>query len=186
MSVNIAFVGKAGAGKTTIADNLVENNDYIKRSFAAPLKKIAEQILLRPLDKTNPDDRKFLQILGTDLSRARDKEIWIKHMKNSLQGLKCHDATCKSYEYCTSLPSRPFVIDDCRFENEAEYLKSEKFLIIRITGRQSKLSAENASHLSEAGQDQIKCDFELDNSGTIEETMNALYQELEIYLWKTQ
>ena len=78
--MKVAFIGKAGCGKTTLANHLVHStNNFVKLSFATPLKWIAEYVLLRPINKEDPLDRKFLQQLCTELGRARQKDIWIKH-----------------------------------------------------------------------------------------------------------
>ena len=153
----MAFIGKAGCGKTTLANYLVHSNNFVKLSFATHLKRIAEEILIRPIDKTNPLDRKFLQQLGTELGRARQKDIWIQHFHKSFRNTKQCD----------------YVVDDCRFLNEAEYLKSNGFIIIKITGRQLDLG-DNAKHASEVEQDQIKADCEINNNGTLEETIEIL------------
>lgn len=172
MSLKLAFVGKAGAGKTTIANELVERYRFVKLSFAAPLKKFAEEILMRPIDKTDPLDRKFLQVFGTDLCRARDKEVWVKHLKNTMYN-STQFVPVKGGVVMKTTFECPCVVDDCRFLNEAEYLKKEGFYIIRIIGRSTDIK-ENKNHASEVEQDSIPVDFELDNSGSIEETMDKL------------
>jgi hypothetical protein len=165
MSLKIGFVGKAGSGKTTISDELVKRYDFHKLSFATPLKKFAEDILMRPIDKTNPLDRKFLQQLGTDVCRAREKNIWLMHFFKSYYLLDPKETG-----------NIKVVVDDCRFKNEADYLKHKGFYIIRIVGRSTEIG-ENKNHLSEIEQDFIDADFELDNSGTIEETMYKLIHD---------
>jgi dephospho-CoA kinase len=174
--MRISFVGKAGCGKTSLANHLTNSHqNFVKLSFATPLKKFAEEILMRSIDKTDPLDRKFLQQLGTELGRARQKDIWIKHFDKNLNkdfhfvqenaGMYC----LQPYKKCN------FVVDDCRFLNEAEYLKSNGFIIIKITGRQLDMG-ENASHASEVEQDQIIADHELDNSGSYSQAICKLYE----------
>jgi len=164
--LKVAFIGKAGCGKTTLSNHLVDSDKFIKLSFATPLKRIAEEILMRPIDKTDPLDRKFLQQLGTEIGRARQKDIWIKHFDKSLQFEM--QMSEQGYNWSSN-----FVVDDCRFLNEAEYLKSNGFIIIKITGRQLDLG-DNAKHASEVEQDQIKADCEINNNGTLEETIEIL------------
>lgn len=166
--IDIAFIGKAGVGKSTIAEQLVKNNNYVKMAFATPLKMIAEEIFMRPMDKTDPADRKVLQLLGTEVGRAREQDIWLRH-----------------FDIAYSEIDANVVVDDCRFLNEAEYLYEHGFFIVKITGRETIATGENAQHTSETEQDQIVPDVTLDNSGTIEETMDALYQIMEEYLRQT-
>ena len=106
-----------------------------------------------------------MQILGTEVGRAREDDIWISHLYEMIE---------ESYE--------PIVIDDCRYINEAEFLKEELgYFIVKIVGRETTISEENAKHNSETEQDQIIPDATIDNSGTLEETMDQLYQIMEEY-----
>jgi GTPase SAR1 family protein len=174
--MRIALVGKAGSGKSTIAKELVEKDGYLKLAFAAPLKYFAEEILMRPLDKTDPLDRKFLQYLGTELGRARQKDIWIKHFDLSMQSI----IEDMEDDYLN------FVVDDCRFINEAEYLKSKDFLIIKLIGRQWNLEPSLTQHPSEAEQDAIVPDFTVDTSTTLSETVCELFDKIGEYLHEHQ
>lgn len=159
--MKIAFIGHAGSGKTTIAHYMSEYYGYYVRSFATPVKEFASEILLRPIDKTDPKDRKFLQYLGTELGRARDPDIWIKHFNMEMQNLESDSIN-------------HVIVDDCRFINEADYLKSMGFVLIRLVGRQSEMTKETSNHSSETEQTSIECDFELDNSKDLEITINEL------------
>ena len=57
---NVAFIGKAGAGKTTGADFLAAEFGYMRASFAKPLKDVAAQIW----GESARTDRAKLQGLG--------------------------------------------------------------------------------------------------------------------------
>ncbi len=154
---NILLCGVAGSGKTTVAKEL-EKTGYHIYSFAEPVKRIAAEILLRPVNKLDPLDRKFLQELGTNLARARDECIWIKHMEQRLR---------------PTMMSK-VVIDDARFLNEAKWAKDNGFMVVKLEGRRYNLAGYVANHKSETELEQIKPDFYLDNSGTIEDTMELL------------
>ena len=40
----IGIVGKAGAGKDSIANHLIENYDFTRRAFADPLKQVVQRL----------------------------------------------------------------------------------------------------------------------------------------------
>jgi len=141
--LRIGLVGKAGVGKTTIANILVEKYGFVRLSFAAKLKEVAAEILGRPVDKSK--DRLFLQSLG-ELGRMFDTSMWIRHVWRELHKLP-KDANV--------------VIDDVRYLNEAEFLRDHGFVLVRLYGRGYSLDPELATHASEIEQDQIKVDYEV-------------------------
>jgi hypothetical protein len=154
--LKLAVIGKAGAGKSAIAEKLCDKG-YIRLSFASKVKEIAWDILQKPLDKTQPKDREFLQKLGTDLARAYDPDVWIRHFQTA-------------YRKWLKYGKTDFVVDDARFVNEVEYLRSEGFVVVRVTGRGYSMGALG-NHVSETQLDAYKADFEVDNSGSLQETM---------------
>lgn len=124
----IGLTGKAGAGKSAVADYLVEAHGFTKLSFAGPLKK-----MLRTLDpivdsedgyiatslsevfithgndealikrsKYGEEYRRLLQVLGTDCIRAVDEDFWVRAAMQQLTD-----------------PDGKYVFDDVRFPNEA-------------------------------------------------------------------
>ncbi|MFA5307141.1 MAG: hypothetical protein WC365_06870 [Candidatus Babeliales bacterium] len=153
---SISLIGKAGAGKSAIAEKLCDKG-YTRLSFASKVKDIAWDILQKPLDKTQPKDREFLQHLGTDLARAYDPDVWVKHFRIA-------------YHKWLKYGRKDFVVDDARFLNEIEFLKSEGFVVVRVVGRGYSMGALG-NHVSETQLDTYKADFEVDNSGSLQETM---------------
>lgn len=147
----LGLTGFAQSGKSTVADYLVEHHGFTRVSFAAPLKKMLRTLdpviggspsfkrfggagfRLSDLWEVGermivdaPDDapdlsvdqwikdsgwgeeyRRLLQVLGTDCIRAVDPEFWVK-------------AAAKQ---CTD-PNGKYVFDDCRFPNEATFIKT--------------------------------------------------------------
>ena len=67
---DIALCGYAGAGKTYIAQYLVENLGYTRLSFADPLRQLFRAIFGRDPDKRT--DRAAMQRLGTEVGRSPD------------------------------------------------------------------------------------------------------------------
>ncbi|MFA5307379.1 MAG: AAA family ATPase [Candidatus Babeliales bacterium] len=162
--IGICLTGKAGSGKSTIAEQLAKNDGFTRMSFAQKVKDIARDILMRPIDKTDPLDREFLQKLGTDLARKRDPDVWIKHFFTA-------------YAQWTRFLKNRFVVDDCRFKNEADFLREHGFVIVRVEGRGYDMGALGA-HASETELDEIGADFTVDNSGDIMDTMAQLRVQL--------
>lgn len=117
----IGFSGKRGTGKTTASKYLVNGYDYKMVSFASALKDVAESLFPgvgkaakeKPYKMYDWTPRDFYISLG-ELGRFYDKNIWVYKVLNSLT---------KTGKY---------VIDDVRYANEANLIKSLGGKIIRI------------------------------------------------------
>jgi hypothetical protein len=170
--ITIGMIGKAGSGKDTVADYIVEKYGYSKIAFADPLKK-AVQIMFdvdddhmfdrdlreKELDEWRPwSVRKLLQFVGTDLMREQvDKDIW---MKNAVSRIKKMNRV---------------VISDARFPNEVDGVRERlagysKVFFIRV----SRPGHEDAKggiqgHESESHVDSLNADIEIINDGTVED-----------------
>jgi len=155
--LRIAFVGKAGSGKTTLAMYLVRSRGFKRLSFATALKKIAQDIIFwRPLDKRR--DRRFLQCLGEDARQFIGADVWIRWFDWSLKQLE--------NDFVENI-----VVDDCRYLNEAQYLKDNGFVLIRVFGREAPDMPE---HISETELEKISVDFQIDNGGSLRRSISQL------------
>ena len=103
----------------------------------------------------------FLQLLGEGARRS-EPEIWIQFVKQQITEIREVGFTF------------PLVLDDCRYLNEAEFLRKYGFILIRVTGRGETLLPESREHPSETEQLLIKTDWEIDNSGIKKEGFRAL------------
>lgn len=154
--MKIAFCARAGAGKTTFADYLVKEKGFKRIAFADALKEVCVKYF-----GMTTKDRTLLQTVGSKF-REIDPEIWIKLVVQKI----------KYGQYVN------IVIDDCRYPNEAEALKELGFKIIKITNRQYEMTPEQMAHPSESQMDQIRYNYELDNSGSLEESFIKLNEIL--------
>ena len=157
-TVVIAFLARAGSGKTTAAQYLIENHGAVRVSFAGPLKELArglmdfnDEQLYGSLKETIDErygmtPRTFLQRLGNQARQIIGENVWIDAAMN----------TIKENE------GRLIVIDDCRYLNEAEaisalYLDGDgktEGHVIKIVSL-DRTSVADPHHPSEAGVDLV-------------------------------
>ena len=147
-----------------------------KQAFANSLKECARIILndnyfnfesnelkdtLTTIGLTNNGkritNREFLQLLGTEVGRAIDPDIWVKSLMH----------------WYSKFPERPnWIVTDVRFPNEAEAIKREGGLLIRV----NRNTGFTDTHPSETALDDYK-DFDeiIDNNGSIENLIGQVY-----------
>lgn len=130
MKTVIGLTGYAGAGKSTVAEYLVNAHGFERVSFAAPLKKMLRTLdpyLEEPVDgevvrlsdlfalyteaqiKEGPfgdEYRRLLQVLGTDCIRAVDEDFWVNAALKQMDDFEGR-----------------YVFDDVRFPNEAKVIQ---------------------------------------------------------------
>ncbi len=149
----IALLGRAGAGKTTVAEHLVRHYGATRVSFAAPLKLMAQALfglsdaqLYGDEKETNDPrygkaSRVIMQALGSLGRTHLGTEVWVQ-------------AALKKIE---AGPPGIYVIDDCRYPNEAAAVTAGgdtwQGRVIKIS-RPGAQTAHGA-HESELGVDQV-------------------------------
>lgn len=187
----VAFTGKAGVGKDTAADHLVANHGFVKRGFADPLyEEVAHafgvnvpRLRARPTKETMVDwltlrmcnepafvemilaskekeldtwcsPRYVLQKWGTEYRRSKSDTYWIERMA------------------VFSQLARGFgiAVPDCRFENEANFVKRMGGTIVRIIRDVPGV----AGHPSESGFPESLVDFTIMPPNDIESARKAL------------
>jgi len=130
----VGICGKAGAGKDTIGDHMVDEYGFEKISLADPIKRITQDIFVLDdytvhdrvaREKDLPDwkgwsVRKLLQFIGTELFRENiDTEIWVKSLWLRVK----------------KNPDKNYVVTDIRFPNEMEFFQDkgkEDFVSIKV------------------------------------------------------
>jgi thymidine kinase len=159
----IGFTGKMGAGKTTAAGMLTPNI----LSFAEPLKKAAKILFLLTDDQLYTTEgkaridprwgmtpRQILQHLGTNLMRAWIPGFWEKLMMEQLAQI--------------DYKNQVVAIDDCRFPQEADLIRSLGGQVVHVLGRSTMFATEEeANHESEQGLTMHWGDSVVNNSGTM-------------------
>jgi len=167
MRNKIGFVGKMGAGKTTAAQYLYEEHGFIKLAFANKLKEICSELFDIPIGENkstiipvSPEPltvREIYQLMGTEVARRIDADVWTNYLERTID------------KYINDSSLHGLVVDDIRFINEAEMLKSKGFYIVYIHGNHYALENQhNTGHQSEMEVSQIPVDAWVDNTGSIE------------------
>lgn len=168
---NIAFTGKAGSGKSTAANALVDGRGYTRVSFAQPLKDIAAQLW----GEGARTDRGLLQAFGQKL-REIDPDVWANAARRVIEEQE-----------------GPVVVDDLRFPNEYHMLKELGFVVVRVTADKfdrierlklnGKLQDEaQLEDTSETALDDYGADYTLFN----DDTYDAFGEDIAVLLGREQ
>ena len=174
----VAMTGKAGAGKTTLANYLVNHYGYVKFSFATALKQLLWEaygnsdistglIVSKVQDYSTSyglkSGRELMQQFGTLFREQIDADFWIKIVDNKIARYERD----KMYQ-------PDIVIDDLRFMNEAEWVCRHNGIIIRLEDAPHTVRTEEWNkHISEMEQDSIRSNIIVAHS--ITEPMEKFY-----------
>lgn len=166
----VSLFGPQQAGKSEAAKAIAAMPRWHRVSFAEPLYAMMSALLkldARKLDKSKPYAelcgktlRQALQTLGTEWGRGKiGKTIWLQAMERELSFHRNSGAT-------------GVVIDDLRFANEYQFLRSHRATIIRIEREDCLIPTLNQGHASEADWCDFTPDKVLRNNGSIEDFHN--------------
>lgn len=164
----IALTGPKGVGKSSIAKK-IESQDWQDRcilSFAEPLRRMVSHLMpmqnmTDPELKEAPIDwlggktpRQILQSLGTDWGRNMvSPTIWIDTMRRII----------------TEQAFDTIIIDDCRFENEADMVREMGGIVVGLEREGIAYTGEHASEMP------VKADMIVD-AGDIAKAARAIEQ----------
>lgn len=159
MNKKICFIAPSGYGKST-AIKILEKHYKIKNiKLASPLYELQNYFYNYIGTKMKGEqDGELLQFLGGKI-RKENPSFILENFIKKLNELKDFDGIITN--------------DDCR-PPDFQCLKDLGFIFIKINGfkRERQDHTEANTKLSLEWQNEIPCDYELDNLGTIEE-----YQE---------
>jgi hypothetical protein len=180
----VAIAGKARVGKDTVGRYLAQNYNFEHFYFARPLKQMLEHGLdLREVDFQTTEEKERIipelgrsyrylaQKLGTEWGRNMvHPQLWVKLIEMRWQRLQA-----------ASLNAR-LVLTDCRFDNEAEWVRDAGGVVVHIQGSgQFGMSEEAKAHSSEAGVTFVDGDRLLWNHYDVptDETLLQLYASVD-------
>lgn len=154
----LGITGKAGSGKSTAAQTLIDAG-WHRVKFADPLKAMLRAIGLtdRHIEgdlKEEPCDmlcgmtpRHAMQTLGTDWGRWKiGPDLWTNAARREIALAMSHGLSV--------------VVDDVRFENEADVIRAMGGMVLRL----DREGSGAGSHVSESG---VKPDLTYNNAGTV-------------------
>ena len=148
----IGLSGLKGVGKTTFAFQI--GGHVI--SLATPIKKMLEVIVPKiyiyeekeadiPGFPDGVNARVLMQTLGTGWGRNLYPEIWLNFVEEKIAEVQ---REWKDHDNGDDLFINRIIVDDIRFENEAEMIRRNKGEVWRL----KRAGVEtNDSHISEAG-----------------------------------
>src|SRR5436309_428437 len=121
--MRLSLSGAPGVGKTSLSELLVQRQGFRRLSFAAALKAELAEILgceAGLFDREKGHWRKVLQVWGTEARRKLDPDYWCNLIAFQVQCLEMEGE------------AENLVVDDARFLNEVELLRTLGFQLIRL------------------------------------------------------
>ena len=167
----IGIHGKAHAGKSTIAEHLVQKYGYREIAFADKLKETLAVAFDWPLESLyNPQfketvdpvygisPRTAMQKIGTEGFRNLiDLDFWVKATMRRIQAIRAEN------------PDVRFVLSDIRLPNELQAVRNAGGMAWKVVRPTDDLAPENEKHISETALDDWhEWDAFIQNSGTLE------------------
>jgi hypothetical protein len=147
----IGLVGRAGSGKTTVANHLVEHYGYVRTAFGDPIKQMlldagmcCREELWGPKTERS---RYLLQKVGTEIFRKQvDARFWVRKTAENVH--KMFGQGCR------------VVIDDIRFPEEASMVKAflREGVLVKLDRIGHVDATAGTTHESECLVDTIEAD----------------------------
>lgn len=162
----IAFAGKMRHGKDSCGYYLMEKYHFRLARFSDPVYEL-HNMVIKHMGLPPGKYRELLQVIGTDIGRAYDPDIWVKKFDSYLSKLP---------------PDTKLLCTDARFPNEVKYLRSRGFLVFRVERDNAPPPDGVADHPSETALDNYKhFDGIIKNNGTIEDLHTTLETILQLH-----
>ena len=167
--MKVALFGKMRSGKDTVGKILIDEYHFKRFAFGDGIGEIIEKYFPEALAGGKP--RKHYQHIGQEL-RVLNPDVWVNYL---ISNIKEFELVCKVF----NMPEKVVITDGRQF-NEAEKLREEGFLIIKVTTpeelrfkRMKELgdvfSPEQLNHETELQVDMIQADIEIINDGSLDD-----------------
>jgi hypothetical protein len=168
----IALTGRARSGKDTAGQFFCSTYGFTQYAFADPIRaglraalgltdwhfNEGKEIVIPEYGKS---PRQLMQLFGTDFGRKMvHPDVWFVPAEEIVRSTK------------------NLVITDCRFDNEAAWVREHCGYVIRITRDNAP---QVSAHVSEDGVSEELIDFKVKNNGTLEDlcgSLGSVYSEL--------
>lgn len=172
--MKIALVGKMRSGKNTVADMITGKFGGEQLAFADGITKVIEICFPEEL-KSGKKPREHYQFIGQEL-RKLNIGVWIDYLDRQVKEKGLTD----------------IVVTDCRQVLEAEYLRANGYMIIKILADDSirlhraevygqTVTEEQFRHVTELEVDWIEEDYTIHNVFDLEHLQNEADRALEHY-----
>lgn len=168
----IALTGQLRSGKSALTNYATTFYDFQPFAFASELKRTFHHLF--PNIKRDPKPREYYQRYG-QLMRQIDENVWIDATMRDVERYIKSVGCCGKCGDCTGAR---VLIEDVRQPNEIERLKSEGFVIIRITApvdlrikraleAGDDFTVHDLAHETEVAVDSFEVDYEILNDSDL-------------------
>jgi len=156
--MKIAIHGPMCSGKTTISNIIKDfDNSYKTYSFGLKVKEVAKDLF-----DMKGKDRSLLISVASKM-REIDPDVWAKYVINQIKN--------ENNKNC--------IIDDLRFQNEADYLKNDWLMISLTTPKEVRIERIKEIY-KENYEDHIKNMEHISETDKIELPENTIYIDTSI------
>ena len=177
----IGLTGKAGSGKSTIAQHLVDRHHFARISLADPIRNGIAAMFPIPTNclidrdlKEQPHSalcgkspREAMQSLGTEWGRRMiGDNIWLHVAQHKI-------------DYTRDIETiRGIVVDDIRFENEADWIRNQGCEIWHVI----RTDNPNGTHIKHESENGVTCknEIELHNTADIDSILSEVDRLIKI------
>ncbi|QNM43729.1 adenylate kinase [Shouchella clausii] len=176
MSLKIALIGKARAGKDSVADLLAEHYGFTKYAFGTALKRYYHDIF----GEQDGKPREGYQWFGQTM-RERDPGVWVRKLFEEI------DIDSQYDEMFSLAPIFP-VITDARQQNEYDRCRAEGYTIIRVEADDvtrlermraagDRFNIDDLAHDTETQLDEFEADYTVNNGAGV--TLDDLKRQVD-------